>query len=247
MSSINLYKPPTTRDGRPIMLPSTIGDNEDVQFTGSGDDITNGTRFEGTKFHANVTTQGESSYEWQFMEWVDINGGGVNAHACVRSDYIHYQIYSPATASTVESGDFDKHNLGGPYNMYIPATPGQGAYSIDLEETLNSNVGFTKAVPVPANGTGYFDYDMDANTLTVDYAGTGDYNLFDFSIILTRIVNYFPLMGDVDKNSFVVPASYGAKRLLPHFKHKMIINVSAASPDIDLIWWLFLGRAFTQP
>lgn len=238
---------PRTRDGRIIMLPSTIGDEDDVQFTGSGDDVTNGTRFGGTVFAQNVTSQGTNTYEWQFIERVDVSGGGVHCHGGNVNDYLHYEIYAPETAATETAGDFDKYNLGGPYNMFVPANPGEGAWDIDLEETYNANVSFLKVVPVPANGSGFFDYDCCDNTISVNYAGTGNANLFDFQITLTRIINRFCIMGEECNQTFIVPASYGAKRLAAQYKHKVIIYASDASPNIDIAWWLFLGRGCTQP
>ena len=238
---------PTTSDGRQIFLPSTIGDDEDVQFTGRGDDVDNGDRFEGTKFWTTVTASGEVSIEWQFIEWVDLNGGGIHYHGANIGDYVHYEVYSVTTSGTNNpgAGDYNKYNLGGPYNMFIPAVPGTGDWDLDLESTLNENVSITTVVPVPADGAGYFDWDEDTGAVTVNTDGTGNYHLFDFPITLTRIINHFPLMGDC-QDSFIVPASYGAKKLLPHYKHRITIYHGDES-NLDVCWWLFLGRNSTQP
>ena len=238
---------PRTRDGRPIWLPSTIGDEDDVAFTGAADDVENGTRLGGDLFSDNITTQGNNVYEFQFIERIDVSGGGVHCHGGTVNDYLHYEIYAPATAADNSSGDFDKYNLGGEYNMFIPANPGEGAWDIDLEETYNENVSFLKIVPVPANGTGYFDYNCCDHDIAVNYTGTGNCNLFDFPITLTRIINKFCIMGDDCQHQFLVPASYGAKRLAAQYKHKVTIYASESSPNISIMWWLFLGRGCTQP
>lgn len=242
------FLPPRTSDGRMIMLPSTMADKLEVQFTGCGDDITNGLRNGGTDFKQSISSAGSYDISFQFMENVDIAGGGVIHTGGNLGDYIHYGISAPATAGTENTGAgaFDKYNIGGPYNMFVPNGTGTGNWDVDLEETLNANVSFTKAVPVPASGgDGFFDYNRDTGSLTLNATQTGGYNLFDFEILMARFINKVWLIG-AHHHDLIVPASYGAKKLLPQWVHKVTIN-RVGEGTLDVGWYIFIGRASSQP
>lgn len=242
--------PPTTRDGRQIVLPSTIGDSEEVTFSCVGDDIVNGNRLVGQDLKTSISSAGDSTVTWQYMEWVDVNGGTVRYTDANDGDYVHYDIYAPATDGTSNegAGKYDKYNLGGPYNMFVPNDTHTGDWDLDLNELHNSNVSFRKVVPVPANDNGYFDWDADTYAVTLNAAGTGKYNIFDFEIHLTRIVNknwLIPVSGLV-VDEFTVPASYGAKRLLPNYQHKFKCT-RVGTGTLKLWWRIFMGRDTTTP
>lgn len=246
---LNVKPEPVTRDGRRIIAPSTIGDAQEVQFTGSGDDIASGQRLMGADFRKLFTNVELSYAEWQYMEWVEIGGGRVDYYNAVDRDFYHYDIYAPATVGTPNAGQgaFLKYNLGGPCNIYVPHPTGNGDWDIDLDETLNPYVNFSKGVPVPAIGNdGYFDWCPENYCLCVNAEGAGAYNLFDFEIALTRIVNKHWMYGS-DKDDFVVPASYAAKRLLPHYIHRITVNRTTDAATMYIYWEILLGRATTTP
>lgn len=248
MTSTDLRKIPKTTDGRQIMLPSTIGHDEEVQFSGAGDDIENGIRCGGSHLELESTTQGENTFTWQYMEWISISGGRVKYYDAVRGDYFHYEIYAPATVGTSNPGGgwYDKYDLGGGYNMFIPNAIQEGDWDLDLAEKLNANVQITKASPVPAaDKDGFFDWDFDAYTLSLNTSGNGGFYLFDFDVTLTRVINTHHIEGD-GKSDFIVPASYGAKKLVPHNIHKLILN-KASTASTNIAWEIFLGRMSTAP
>jgi hypothetical protein len=240
---------PRTADGRPIMLPSTIGDAEEVQFAGTGDDVTNGVRCSGSHLQLQTTVQGLTTIEWQFIEWVSISGGRVRYSDAIYGDCFSYEIEAPATVGTSNPGGgwYDKVNLGGSCNIYVPNPTQTGDWDLSLTEKLNENVDITKVTPVPAAAKdGYFDWDQDTYAVTLNTAGKGSYYLFDFDITLTRVINAHHILGN-GTSDFIVPASYGAKLLLPHYIHKFILDKADNTTNITLMWELFLGRLATSP
>lgn len=116
--------------------------------------------------------------------WFGI-GGRLIWQGADLADYMKAFLKAPATVHGVNSaGDFNKYNLGGPYNVYIPAAPGAGAWSLDLV-AVHTGTSVLKCVPVPASGNnGWFDYDSLTNVVTVNATQTGGYNLYDFDVTL---------------------------------------------------------------
>jgi hypothetical protein len=110
-------------------------------------------------------------------------GGRVIWEGADLDDYMNAKLVAPATAGVNSAGDFNKYAIGGGLNMFIPAAPGAGAWTLNLAEKFTST-DVLKCCPVPSpTNTGYFDYDIDTNTLTVN-AGAGGYNLFDFEVTM---------------------------------------------------------------
>lgn len=242
-------KTPSTTDGRQIILPSTMGDAQEVQFPGSGDDITNGARLGGTDFKCTLTSTGSTTVEFQFMEWISIGGGSARYTGALIGDYLHYDAYAPATAGTSNpgAGAYDKYNLGGPCNLYIPNGTTTGDWDLNLTEKHNANVVFTKVVPVPAsNKDGWFDWDSDTYAVTLNANQKGGYNLFDFEIHLTRIIHKGWMLGD-GMDEYIVPSGYGSKVLLPHYTHKVTVNKASDTGTLDVVWTVFVGRKTTTP
>lgn len=238
---------PKTADGRPIVLSSAMADEREVQHTGCGDDVDNGIRLVGTNFMLTSSGIESATVEWQFINPVDVAGGVIRFQNAVLGDYVDYEIYAPATTGTenVGAGWFDKYPIGAGVNMYVPNGTHTGDWDLDLDEPLNENVSFTKVVPIPASaGDGWFDYDIDTDTCTLNGNGEGGYYLFDFDCALSKFINRIWLLG-TSKEDLAVPASYGAKRLLPQWKHKVTIYHSTDSATLEAVWRLFLGRANT--
>lgn len=237
---------PVAMDGRRIVLPSTIGDSQAVQHTGFGDDITNGTRLNGQQFKAERTGAGQTVVQWQFMEWITEAGGVMHYVGAGFGDKFSYEIYAPASVGTSNpsSGMYNKMDVGG-VNIFIPAA-GDGDWDLNLSETLNANVDFTKLIPVPAdNNDGFFNYDKNTNELTLAANQNGKYHLFDADISLIRMLNGICMNGN-GTDDFNVPASYGAKFLLPHWKHKVTIDQVSAG-TLQAAWHLFIGREKAYP
>lgn len=246
---LNIIAAPITRDGRQIMLSSAIGDAQEVQFAGSGDDITEGIRLGGPHHEKAITTAGAHEETWQYMEWVSVAGGRVKYYDAVRGDCFGYKIHAPATVgdSNPGAGVYDKYNLGGEFNMYTPNPTMEGDWDLDLSENLNANVNITKVVPVIAKAKdGFFDWNMETGEVTLNLSGTGGYYLFDFAIPLTHIISHHHIVGD-GESSFIVPASFGAKLLLPHYIHTIMIDKFDSVQELYLGWEIFLGRETTTP
>ena len=234
---------PQTSDGKPIVLPQLLRGDILACFAGKCDDIVNGTRWGGNSFCIESTVAEDKTVEIQFLEWVYLVGGEGFYKGAVIGDYADMTMTAPATAGTNNpgAGAYNKVDVGG-FNIFVPAPGVDGDWDLDLEETLNANVGFSKVVPVPsADGTGWFDWSED-ETVTFNATQTGGFNLFDAAIPLTHFVIENPLMGD-NKLSLLVPATK-PKRVLPHWTMTVKLHNSTAK-DLDLCWYFYLGRAAT--
>lgn len=234
-------KPYITTEGKKIVSPDMFREREVPSYCGIGDDIENGITWAGTPFL--IQSSGIQTYvtEWQFKDSSRLAGGGYRIENGDCGDYINFDIYAPATASISNQGAglFNKVPVGGGANLYVPSG-GSGDWDIDLEETLNSNVTFTKAVPVTSlNKTGFFDYDIENDLLTINYLGKGAYNLFDVPITVAKyMVNYY--VGGTQLQDMTI-AGVTPKLILPHWKFK-IEFVSTTTANKCFSWWIFIAR-----
>jgi len=130
-----------------------------------------------------------------------------------------------------------------PYcNMIVPAAD-NGAWDVDLTDTLNENVNFTKACPVPVedaeNPDGYYYYDCDARTIAVHATQKGNINLFDFEIDLIKYMPGFNILGN---NTYKIQPDVSAKRLAPQFKYEAKVTHGEGSHQLHVVWNLYVGR-----
>jgi hypothetical protein len=116
--------------------------------------------------------------------WYGIGGRAIWEGADL-DDYLNGFLKAPATSHGVNTaGDFNKYAVGGGINMFTPAAPGAGAWSLSLTEK-HTGTQVLKCVPVPSStGTGFFDYDSQTNVIAVNATQTGGYNLFDTELTL---------------------------------------------------------------
>lgn len=176
-----------TDDSRPIVTVNRIPLGHTICPTGRADHIVNGTYGNGTILRLDANTP---SADLQFLgHWYGV-GGRIIWESATLDDECSAILIAPATTGlTQATGDFNKVNLGGPYNVIVPAAPGTGAWSMDLT-AKRTNTQILKAVPVPVAGNvGFFDYDSESNILTPNYTQTGGYNLYDFPVNLFRFCN----------------------------------------------------------
>lgn len=182
------YTPnPKTPDNRDLIAVNRIPPGYTVSVTGRADNITNGTYGNG---NALKMTYSNKTVRFQVLDhWYAIGGRMIWEGASL-DDYVDVILKAPAsTGLTNVTGDYTKYNIGGPYNMIIPVTPGAGNWSMDLTAKL-TNTQILKATPVPqAGNTGWFDYDSATNVLTRNMTQTGGYNLYDFEVSLFRFAN----------------------------------------------------------
>ncbi len=246
---INLQRTPLTSDGKPIHLSNMFPGNVNINYPGEGDDITNGTLRGGAAFEYNGSSVGSTDIEWQFKDWRYMAGGELIYTGADLGDYISYRNYAPATSGTsvtAGTGDHAKIDTGLGFNMWAPAgTPGAGSadWDIDLTETLNENVDFSKVVPVPSDDqTGLYDWDPDTEAVTINEDGKGKFDLFDAEIQLTEFVSKARMLG-TNGITLTVPA-IKPKRILPHWKHKVTIY-QAGTHTLKACWFLYTGLPVT--
>jgi len=248
---------PQTSDGKAIFIPVLFRGDLHSMYMGFGDDVTDGERFTGQQLAVSIdkTAGGETTVEWQYIDYIYLAGGIMTCKNAVVGDYANYCIGAPATAGTnnVGTGAYGKYAIGGGISMYVPAGFGGTAadWDLDLDETLNANVDFTKVVPVPAPhtlvgneevGTGFFDWDPDTGEVTFNADGTGHYNLFDTELKLTSFAR-FVLLGDTTYD--MRTPSQKPKRLLPQWKSRVVIYNStdrSSGDKLEVAWNIHYAR-----
>ena len=176
-----------TPDLRSILAVNRIPPGFTIYPTGAGDNIANNTYGDGENV---LMTNAESTKSFQFLHHFYAIGGRAIWEGADLTSYVDGWLVAPASTGWTEAtGDFNKVNVGGDFNMLVPAAPGQGAWNVDL----TAKIGATQVLastPVPAAGNdGFFDYDSDTNTLTVNAQQQGGYNLYDFEINLFKFAN----------------------------------------------------------
>jgi hypothetical protein len=163
-------------------------------------------------------------------------------------DYVKYRVFAPATTNDVSdpgNGNVNKIEIipSSGLFIFVPAA-GDGSHTIDLEETENAKVAFTKAVPVPnPAGTGWFNYDHDTHELTENTAQGGTHDLYSFPNDLSRHIPRISLIGSGEK-SLTIPAVKPAT-LLPQWKHEVTVHHGGGINTLEVCWDLILGRKKT--
>lgn len=190
-----IFKPPgnnalmqVTEDRRIVGVTNRIPAGHTIYLTGKADGITSTPGYrngDSLIFDANNKVK-----RFQLMgHWYGI-GSRLIWEGADLEDYMSASLIAPATVGTNTTGDFNKVALGGGANVYVPAAPGTGAWTLDLTEKHTSTQ-VLKCTPVPkAGNTGFFDYNSSTNVLTVNYTQTGGYNLYDFSATLLKFASH---------------------------------------------------------
>lgn len=176
-----------TADHRALIACNRVPSGYTVYLCGSSDDVISGVYGAGGAIKLDWNT---TQFELQLLRNFYAIGGRVFWEGADLSDHVDVKIYGPAsTGLTLATGDYNKVEVIPSSGLYIivPTTPGTGAWSMDLADTLNGNVDILSKTPIPAPAKdGYFNYDKDTNALTANLTGTGSYNLYDFDIDLHR-------------------------------------------------------------
>jgi hypothetical protein len=240
---------PKAEDGKEFITPDLFPLGYFAVHAGCSDDVTNGTRGAGTRGKVARTTTGTTNVEQQFIDHVLLAGGSLYRVGGKIDDYVDMKVYAPATAGTNNAGEgsYDKTEIipsSGIYR-YDYVASGDGDWDLNLTEKLNSNVSFTKAVPVPnSSNTGWFNYDKNSNTLTLATGQDGAYDLYDTAMDLTAHVRKAPLLGEGKMCSTV--AAVKPALVLPHWIFKISVVEGGTDHDLDVVWKLFIGRKITQ-
>ena len=223
---VSLGNNKTLYDGRNVVSVNRMPAGYNVTWTSRGDDIDNGTYLNGTQIELTSLTP-NNTLEMQFLDPFYVIGGRITWFGAKYGDYINVYMIAPATTGlTQQAGDFNKVEIvpSSGLNIIVPASPGTGAWDMDLSATLNANVNILKATPIPnSSETGWFNYDTETNVLTPNYTGTGKYDLFDFEITLLRYVTeYYPILGDSFRNFEL--ENVVAKFILPNYVFRFKTN-----------------------
>lgn len=239
---------PQTSYGTPIVLMNMFRGNVQPAFPGCADDVTSGVRWGGPRFELtwNEGDPGSKALEWQFVEWIYIAGGSVHPVDGQFGDTIEYEILAPATPATPSpgAGAYAKQEIisGSGIHRFVPQ-PG-GGWELELDETLNARVRFTKVVPVPnAAAQGCFHWDPETEQVTLASANDGAFDLLDQPIVLANYAPKFRVSGSAWRQ--LVVAGVKPRRLLAHWKHRITWTVSGGSTSRKLEWDLFIARERT--
>lgn len=237
---------PSSEDNRPYVAPNLFPAGYLTQYVGVADDVENGVVGGGNLLVLQSSQVEEVTLVVQFITKWYLAGGAASWKGAVAGDWVKFHLKAPATAgeSNPGAGVFDKYQVAPGLNMFIPNATQQGDWDLDLEETLNANVPFTKVVPVPAskdtNGdyTGFFDWDPDTGVVMLNASQKGRYNLFDQVIPLHPFVQKVPLLGD-SVESFTVPA-IKPYLVLPHWQ-VILTLYNSTTKSLDLGAMVYRG------
>jgi hypothetical protein len=224
---------PKTPDGKLQVSPDIFPGGVSLYVVGAGD--SGGTVGSGNAFQSTSESGGDTVVEFGFRDWVYMAGGGLMCSGALLGDYICYDLYAPANpavAAPSNDGNCNKVDLGGGFNMIVPAA-GDGAFNID----------FSAAVPVPAeNNDGYWDWsepDSGLGAVSPSMPAHGKYNIFEPQLPLGTFVKKLPLLG-TQTVDITIPA-LKPKKVLPHWKHKITITNSGHT-GLKVAWYLMTAR-----
>lgn len=243
---MDLRRPPVTDDDRPYISPNMFPLGSITNFCGVADNVTSGVEKGGDLFTVESGEVENKEFPFQFVRWSYIAGGHIFYKGAVLGDAISFETRVPATVGTSNPGEgaYHKYEIATGMHIYAPSATQTGDWDLNLTETLNANVGFTKVAPVPSPGhNGYFDYDVeDPDKVVLNPAGTGSYNLFDFAMQLDEFVSRVPLLGD-DQFPLTVPAVKPVK-LLPQWIFKATLH-NSSEKDLEFAFVLYRAKGNT--
>ena len=179
---------PSTPDNRRMFAVNRIPPGFTVYPTGRGDDITGNVFAAGSRLKLDAATP---SVDLQFLGHYYAIGGRIIWESADLDDEADGWLIAPATTAGTSGagGSFTKVAVAPGAHIFVPTPAGMGDWNLDLSAKLGASQ-VLACTPVPAPGnTGFFDYDSDTNTLSVNAAQQGSYNLFDFEIKLFRFAS----------------------------------------------------------
>jgi hypothetical protein len=219
-------------DRRQIVAINRIPNGYTIYPTGEASDITNGTWQGGTELRRTTT----GTMDFQMLEhWYAIGGRG-NWEGGKSVDKVSAWLVAPATTGTSNpgAGAYDKVSTGAGSNIFVPAPLVDGDWDLNLTEKLNANVNFTKAAPVKnAAMTGFFDYDYDTHTLSLNSDQKGKFDLYDTQCVMFTFANQ---INGVEGEIALDVSDVVGKVLLPHwiirFKAEVVTGSAVCSVNM---------------
>lgn len=231
---------PASSDGKPIFQPTIFPTGVYLYITGAADDVAASSRGTGAAFFLSSDAAGESSLTFQFMDWVYIAGGGIQARGAEPGDAVSLKVHAPATPVT--------HNAGGTGNCTL-VDPGVGAPILIVPAAGNGthDVDLSLASPVPASdGNGYYDWTGPSKGKGAVVASSmpqkAEYNLYTVQVDMTKFVNRYPLVSN-QYIDLTVP-SITPRKILPHWQFVVSAH-NGGHAGLKLAWNLVLARTTT--
>ena len=266
VSSTNPQLQDENEDGRVLVSPGLFPDYMNPYFTSKCDDFANGTRGDGTRLVINHPDGDPETTitELRFVDYIQILGGWIRVQNAGLDDYISFDCVAPATPVTVNGSGTGNCNLvevipTSGLHIIIPAA-GDGGHDVDITTAANANVAgginqptlITQAVPVSAyedDGTpnGYWDWDRKTGAITANTEGKGNYNLYDWEIVLSKYVNEVSVYSDGNGGIFKQKLGlvHRGGPFLPHWKCRIHTTRAAThqSSDPPVIYTVVLTLA----
>jgi hypothetical protein len=223
---------PKTTDGKMRVAPDMFSTGDLFNATGCGDDVTVPTIHAGTFFGLQSDAIEDKTIEFQFCETVELVGGVMTYENASFGDWIQYDVYAPAADATSNPGAGE---YGLSQGVYYPQQ--NGDYDLDLTS-------LTKVAPVPISTLdGYFDWDDSSQTLTPNLTGTGAYHILAVNQYLNQHISKIPMLGS--HRDDLAPDAVRSEACLPHWKHKVTVHHTVASPTLSVVFRIELGRRNT--
>jgi hypothetical protein len=244
---------PKTKDGRPFQSVDQFPKGTKVTFSGQADDFANGLVGNGVAMKTKFDTAANSEFTLQFVEPVYLAGGRVSWLNAEYGDFFCFAVKAPASpcTSNTGAGAYDKYDVGGGLNMFIPNGTVTGDWDLNLTEChpnlSTSEVTFqvTKVTPVPSSA-GFFDMDITTGAVTLNPTQTGAFNLFDADVVMIHHVNKIHMMGDAERT---IQGEYKTETMWPHWQMDVTVHKDAGvtGTDLEFTAELYMSRRQTVP
>lgn len=236
------YMPDTalkTPDKKTYVRASSYTLGTRLYITGRGDDRSSGVG-KGPRFELAQSAMGSSDWvTWQFNDWIEMGGGGLEFVNAQLGDWVTMQLVAPASAITPNGSNEGNCNIHPTYGILIPAA-GDGAYDIDLSAGSEA--------PVPLLTTGglwTWSYpDTGLGQVTPAPSADGNCNLVPQAYPIHTYVQEVGILGD-SALSFTYPG-IDPTRILPQWQFSCRIHNAAGSHDLEASWKIVCARMSGQ-
>lgn len=228
-------QPALEADHRMVVVNFPADEGSFMWLTGAGDDVENQVRGGGPRlsftFTDVVRTEPEvQTIDLQFLEQIQLHDGQMtvtNPSQWDTSDVWNFCIHMPASEVVENLTGTGNCNVVDGY-VVVPAA-GDGAYDVDMGV----------AVPVPASGAGFWDYDSYADLLEV----SAEPGSASWHVLLVPVDAYFmrnvtvPLhpAGNFDFDA------YKAERVVKRWVLRLSVSKSSSGPG-KLTGWVVMFR-----
>lgn len=235
-----LLLPSLTDDGR---LSTTVRPQRNTldwpeYWSDKGDDLETNTIAAGQNMYVSGSTEGDHSILIRFNEPIQVHGGEAWLTTTFnKDDFFSVELFAGASPVDLMPSGYGNCNLvpiGGDAHLVVPSET--GTHLVDLDTKIGTS-SVHQVSPVPAGGTGYWNYDTDTNEITPSTPGEGDYNLFDVEIPMQKFLNHVRIREDLSQ--FL---GADAKLVLPHWTWRVTLHHPAGTREVGCCFRLVLYR-----